>query len=122
MRIRTRTRIRSDRRHEFDQPDDCTSSSKSAMKSAILIDASSATQEKILPTLAEQWLQEGRAEGLAKGRADGLREMLGRQLATKFGALTPEQQARLDGATVDELERFVDRVIPADSIAAVLGS
>ena len=92
------------------------------MKSAILIDASSATQEKILPTLAEQWLQEGRAEGLAKGRADGLREMLGRQLATKFGALTPEQQARLDGATVDELERFVDRVIPADSIAAVLGS
>ena len=78
-----------------------------------------------MPTLAERWLQkgraEGRAEGHAKGRAEGLREMLGRQLATKFGGLTPEQQARIDAASMNELEQFIERVITVDSVAAVLG-
>ena len=70
-----------------------------------------------MPTLAEQWLQEGRAQA----RATSFRDVLRRLLVTKFGALTPDQQARIDAASMDELEQFIDRVIEADSIAAVLG-
>ena len=93
---------------------------------AILAEASA---EDVLPTIAEELLNqgrtegraEGRTEGRAEGRAEGLRETVRMQLGVKFGELTAEQTRRIDDATLEELERFGKRLVLADSIDAVLG-
>lgn len=71
-----------------------------------------------MPTLAEEWLN----EGLTRGEAGGLRKVLRRLLVKRFKqALTSEQEARIDAAPLEDLERFVDRVLSEESIDAVLG-
>jgi predicted transposase YdaD len=81
---------------------------------AILAEASA---EATLPTIAEELRNEGRAEG----RAEGLRETVRMQLGVKFGELTAEHERRIADARIDELERFVRRLVLADSVEAVLG-
>jgi flagellar biosynthesis/type III secretory pathway protein FliH len=89
--------------------------------------------EEISMTIAEQLHDEGLEEGLAKGREKGLEEGLakGRQegriaalrsvLATRFGAqaLDATWQARLQAATAAAIDRYLQRVVVADSLAAV---
>jgi hypothetical protein len=74
-------------------------------------------QEDALPTLAEQWLDEGRAEG----QADALRKMLRTLLRSKFGELDARFEERIDHASTDDLERCVERFVAAASIDDVLG-
>jgi Putative transposase, YhgA-like len=92
----------------------------------LLHDAAPAA-EQVIMTLAEQWKAEGeargRAEGEARGRAEGeargLREVLVRLLVLKFGSISAEDQARIDAAAKDELLLWSERVLTADSPAAV---
>ncbi|QOR71149.1 Rpn family recombination-promoting nuclease/putative transposase [Ruania alkalisoli] len=65
-------------------------------------------------------LERGVAQGVAKGRAEGAAAMLTRVLAAQFGALTPEQSARIQAATPDQLDAWVDRFTDATSIDDVL--
>ncbi len=65
---------------------------------------------------------EGRAEGLAVGRAEGQRATLRRLLRLKFGSLGPDDEARIEAAPLALLEVWVERVLTADTIAAVLTS
>ena len=53
--------------------------------------------------------------GLARGRLDTLR----RQLAFKFQALDAVSEARLQAATPEMVDRYLQRVLVADSLAAV---
>jgi predicted transposase YdaD len=79
--------------------------------------------EQVIMTLAEQWKAEGEAKGEARGEArgeaKGLREVLVRLLVLKFGSISAGEQARIDAAAKDNLLLWSERVLTADSLAAV---
>ena len=83
-------------------------------------------EENIMST-AERLRREGEAKGEAKGEARGeangeLRgraATLQRQLARRFGPLSPSVEVRLRSASIAELELWTDRVLDAGSLDAV---
>ena len=68
-------------------------------------------------TIAEQLIEEGREEGRKEGRIATLR----RQLICKFKlqTLDPAHEACLQAATPEAFDRYLERVLIADSLAAV---
>ena len=86
------------------------------------------TKETLMPTLAEYWKDEGRAEGELKGRAEGelkgraegARKVLLSLLELKFGALEPLELARVEAASEEELARWATRVLTAASVSEAL--
>lgn len=66
---------------------------------------------------------EGRAEGKAEGRAEGMAkakaEVLLKLLGTRFGPLPSSSLTRIEHASLDELDRWVDRVLQAESLDEV---
>ena len=48
--------------------------------------------------------------------------MVTRLLERKFGPLTPEHQALLDSATLEQLEQYSDTLLTAASLDEVFGS
>lgn len=70
-----------------------------------------------MTTTAEKLRDEGRVEG----RLEGERAVLLRLLAKRFGDLPDAVLARVDAATVDQLELWAERVLVAHSLAEVLG-
>jgi hypothetical protein len=77
--------------------------------------------EKIAMTIAEQWHQEGREEGIARGREEGRIAALRSLLSSKFGsqALDATCEAHLRAATPAAVDHYLQRVLVADSLAAV---
>jgi hypothetical protein len=81
--------------------------------------------EETAMTIAEQWLEEGivkgREEGIVKGREEGRIAALRSLLSEKFGpqALEARYDARLQAATPVAVDRYLRRVLFADSLAAV---
>ncbi len=73
-------------------------------------------------TIAEQLRAEGEAKGLVKGRAEGMRRTLRKQLELKFGRVDDATVSRIDAADEATLDGFLERVLTADSLDAVLGS
>jgi hypothetical protein len=75
-------------------------------------------------TIAEQWLEEGRKEGLEKGLEEGRKEgriaMLRDLLVCKFGAQSRGLcETMLGTATPEAIDRYLPRVLTADSLVAV---
>ncbi len=66
-------------------------------------------------TLYDHFIQQGKAEGRAEGRADVLLKLL--QL--KFGPLPDEAAARVRGASADDVDRWIERVLTAESLAQI---
>ena len=64
-------------------------------------------------TIAEQLIEEGRAEG----PIINLRRLL--VFKFKLPALDPAYEALLQAATPEVLDRYLERVLTADSLAAV---
>lgn len=68
----------------------------------------------------QQGLQEGIREGLQQGKAAGRIEgevaVLKRQLARRFGPLSAEVLTRIDGASIDQLERWADNILDAGTL------
>jgi hypothetical protein len=73
--------------------------------------------EETAMTIAEQWLEEGIAKGREEGRIAALRS----QLIAKFGSQTLDAtyEARLQAATPTAVDHYLQRVLVADSLAAV---
>ncbi|MCY4264253.1 MAG: hypothetical protein OXE78_05305, partial [Gammaproteobacteria bacterium] len=72
--------------------------------------------EIMMGTLAEQWIEEGKAKGLEKGLTQGKADTFLRQARLKFGEL-PEQ--RIDAvrvATVAQLDQWLDALLVADTL------
>ena len=71
----------------------------------------------------QKGLAAGKAEGIATGKAQGLVEgralTLLQLLALRFGALDASDTARVRGASLEQLERWTNRVLHAKTIAAV---
>jgi hypothetical protein len=61
----------------------------------------------------------GRVEGEAKGRVEGQAELVARLLTKRFGTRSAEIQARLTQATSDQLERWGERLLDAESLEGV---
>jgi hypothetical protein len=75
-----------------------------------------ASTEEIAMTIAELYQAEGHEKGLAKGRVDTLRRLL----VQKFGALDAAAEAQLQAATGEAVDRYLGRLLAADSLAVVL--
>ena len=63
----------------------------------------------------------GELRGVLKGQRESTRSTLQRQLTHRFGALTPAAVARLESATLDELDAMTLRVLTAATVDEVLG-
>ncbi len=66
-----------------------------------------------------QGMQQGMQRGLMQGRAEGETYALRRLLQKRFGPLSEDVLARLQSASIDELELWLDRALDADSLAGV---
>jgi hypothetical protein len=55
----------------------------------------------------------------AKGVEQASRAMVARQLRARFGSLSADVEARIAGATIAELDTWVERVVTASRIEEV---
>ncbi len=86
--------------------------------------------EALMGTVAEAWLEQGRAEGRiagreegrAAGRAEGRAGVVVRLLELRFGALPEAVRTRVRGASADELEAWAEAVLSAASLNEVLAT
>lgn len=93
-------------------------------------------QRQNMATIAEQLIEKGKKRGFEEGEKRGIekgekrgekrgiekgqREVLLRQLERRFGPLPPSVHERVEQAKSPELERWVDRVLTAATLAEVL--
>jgi flagellar biosynthesis/type III secretory pathway protein FliH len=63
----------------------------------------------------QRGLQQGEEKGRVEGRMEGQADLLTRQLAERFGTLSAEIQTWLAQATSDQLERWGERLLDAES-------
>ena len=79
------------------------------------------------PEMVAVWTQfeagekKGRREGRGEGRREESRSIVRRQLTQRFGTLSSAHVARLESASLDELDAMALRVLAAESVDAVLG-
>lgn len=59
--------------------------------------------------------RESKAEGKAEGLAEGLANAILRMVARRFGVQPPEFEARIRNASIEELDRWTDRVLDVES-------
>ena len=76
-------------------------------------------EEQFVATLAQKWLEQGRAEGEAKGLLAGERRVLLRQVELRFGPLPDDYQARIAAADSDTLLIWSQRVLSAQRLEEV---
>lgn len=83
------------------------------------------TTQQVIMNSVEKLIEKGRKQGMEmgrqEGRQEGQREALLRQLRLKFGDLRDEHLARVASAHESELEQYLERILTADSLAAVFG-
>ena len=82
-------------------------------------------EEHAMRSVAELFRDEARAEaeakGRAEGRAEGLRATLRKLMKLKFGGVSDAVSARIDAAAIEDLERWVERILVATSAEEVIG-
>ena len=76
--------------------------------------------KEALMTLAEKWMADGEAKGKAEGEAKGKAEALRKLLTLKFGPLPDATASRLSAATQADVDRWLELVLSADTLQAVL--
>jgi len=69
--------------------------------------------------MSTTWFEDQQEKALSKGRTEGRAEVLRKQLVLKFGALDTEVDARIAAATPEALDRYLERVLTATTLAAV---
>jgi hypothetical protein len=69
----------------------------------------------------EQWEAQQRERVFAEGEREGERRALVKQLTLKFGDLGGPDLERIEQAGAAVLDAYLERVLTADSLAAVLG-
>ena len=76
--------------------------------------------ETLMGTVAEAWLEQGRAEGRAEGRVEGQAGLLLRQLEFRFGQVPEAARDRIRAASTSELDAWAELVFGAASLEDVL--
>lgn len=72
--------------------------------------------------LTERLLNEGMQKGMQKGRQEGELNLLIRQLTRRFGPLDATTLQRLQQANSEDLERWADNILDANSLDEVFAS
>ncbi|WP_244168478.1 DUF4351 domain-containing protein [Alloalcanivorax xenomutans] len=67
----------------------------------------------------EQGLAQGIERGVEQGSTAEARNILLRQLRRRFGEVPAEIETRLNGASREQLEDWIDRVYEVETVAAV---
>ncbi|MBA3455809.1 MAG: Rpn family recombination-promoting nuclease/putative transposase [Deltaproteobacteria bacterium] len=67
----------------------------------------------------EQALAKGRAEGRAEGRVEGRADVLRKQLIQKFGPIDSQHTSRIEAASPETLDHYLERVLTATTLDAV---
>ncbi len=78
--------------------------------------------EALMGTVAEAWIEQGRAEGIERGRTEGQVGIVLRLLELRFGVLPDAVRDRVRGASAVELETWAEAVLVAASLDEVLGA
>ncbi len=68
---------------------------------------------RIEEQLIQKGVRQGIEQGMQKGIEQGVRATLARLLHARFGALSPELEQRIERASAEQLERYIDRVVTA---------
>jgi predicted transposase YdaD len=71
--------------------------------------------------IAEHLHEEGRKKGREEGREEGRIATLRSLLVFKFQTVGAEFEARLQAATPEAIDSYLQRLLTADSLAAVFG-
>ena len=77
------------------------------------------TGQRIRMEAREAGRSEGKSEGKAEGKTEEARLMLGRLLQRRFDIDAAAAEARLQGATLEQLEAWFERILDAESIDAL---
>ena len=91
-----------------------------AIYQALLTAGVSEDANEVAMSLRKQWVDEGRAEGREEGRAEGRAEVVLKQLQLKFGPLPEATRERVRNASVEELDRWAERILSAPSLDETL--
>lgn len=86
----------------------------------VFMTAAEKLTEEVRKQALAQGEAKGRAEGEAKGRAQGKAELMLKLLDRQFGPVPERAQAKVRGASADELDRLLDRVLGAKSLDDVI--
>ena len=70
----------------------------------------------------QQGILEGKQQGIQQGRKQGEVKLLERLMSRQYGPLPGWVEERLAQATLEDLERWADRVLDAASLDEVFGS
>jgi len=62
------------------------------------------------------------AEGVIKGKAEGQSKSLKRLLTRRFGTLPDWSAQRIEGASIEQLDAWLDGIFDAESVIHLLGS
>jgi len=74
-------------------------------------------------TVAEEWIEQGKQEGRQEGRQEGEVSTLLRQIERKFGLEARKAyQTRVENASLEELELWLDRFATADCVEEIFGA
>jgi predicted transposase YdaD len=77
----------------------------------------------MVASLSDEWKAEARRVGLQEGRQQGLQEgeltLLLRLLRKRFGELPEWVRARLEQASIEQLEHWGEQLLQADSLEAL---
>ena len=77
--------------------------------------------DDMLAERVKEWYAEYERKGLEQGRSDEARRILSRLIARRFGELSPATEARLDAASLEQLEQWADLILDAQSPEELLG-
>ncbi len=86
--------------------------------------------EALMGTVAQAWIEQGRAEGIERGRSEGREEgraegqagIVLRLLELHFGDVPDVVRERIRGASAAELETWAEAVLVAASLDEVLAT
>ena len=78
--------------------------------------------EETMRTLANQWMAEGRAEGIREGKLKGQSKTLLRLLGRRFGTVPDAVRKRVATASTAELGAWLDAVLDAKNVDAVFAA
>jgi len=79
--------------------------------------------ETLMGTVAQAWMEEGRAEGIAEGRAEGIvegrAETFLRLARIRFGDVPERLVERVRSAEVETLDRWLESLVTAAALEEV---
>lgn len=79
-------------------------------------------EERVMSIALEQFKAEAFKHGMAQGEAKGRATTLSKLLSRKFGELPPTVRARIEAASLEELDSWTDAVLDAPTLDRVFES